>query len=271
MINTQIASYLAPGSVTWLFYADRLMEFPGLAGVAWAWCSPPAHCRQSGGDAQKYSGHAGLGFAHRGAAGRALRRGVAHLCQTLVATLFHYGKLAGRCGADCRGVGWLWGGLAGPGGHQGAGARLLRQPGCAPVKIAIVVLVITQILNAVLVPLIDHAGWPCRLAWGSGQRAVAVDRAGAARQLPAPAGLVALCPQVVAASALLAVLLAWGSHYFDWVALRAHSGQRVLLLLGLMMAAAWYFGALGPQGSSCGRCCAAERSLRTRRSGGNTG
>ncbi len=35
MINTQIASYLAPGSVTWLFYADRLMEFPtSLLGVA---------------------------------------------------------------------------------------------------------------------------------------------------------------------------------------------------------------------------------------------
>ena len=35
MINTQIASYLQQGSVTWLFYADRLMEFPtALFGVA---------------------------------------------------------------------------------------------------------------------------------------------------------------------------------------------------------------------------------------------
>ena len=35
MINTQIASYLTPGSVSWLFYADRLMEFPtALLGVA---------------------------------------------------------------------------------------------------------------------------------------------------------------------------------------------------------------------------------------------
>lgn len=30
-----VASYVAPGSVTWLFYADRLMEFPtALLGVA---------------------------------------------------------------------------------------------------------------------------------------------------------------------------------------------------------------------------------------------
>jgi putative peptidoglycan lipid II flippase len=35
LINTQIASYLAVGSVSWLNYADRLMEFPtALLGVA---------------------------------------------------------------------------------------------------------------------------------------------------------------------------------------------------------------------------------------------
>src|SRR5260364_14377 len=35
IINTNIASRLAPGSVTWLSYADRLMEFPSaLLGVA---------------------------------------------------------------------------------------------------------------------------------------------------------------------------------------------------------------------------------------------
>ena len=35
LINTQIASHLGPGSVSWLTYADRLMEFPtGLLGVA---------------------------------------------------------------------------------------------------------------------------------------------------------------------------------------------------------------------------------------------
>src|SRR6185312_10724633 len=35
VINTQIASHLADGSVSWLYYADRLMEFPSaLLGVA---------------------------------------------------------------------------------------------------------------------------------------------------------------------------------------------------------------------------------------------
>jgi putative peptidoglycan lipid II flippase len=39
VINTQIASHLTPGSVSWLTYADRLMEFPtALLGVALGWC-----------------------------------------------------------------------------------------------------------------------------------------------------------------------------------------------------------------------------------------
>ncbi len=35
LINTIFASFLAHGSVSWLYYADRLMEFPaGLLGAA---------------------------------------------------------------------------------------------------------------------------------------------------------------------------------------------------------------------------------------------
>ena len=35
LINTIFASFLANGSVSWLYYADRLMEFPtGMLGVA---------------------------------------------------------------------------------------------------------------------------------------------------------------------------------------------------------------------------------------------
>jgi putative peptidoglycan lipid II flippase len=49
MINTQIASYLAPGSVTWLFYADRLMEFPtALLGVALGVVLTPQLARRQG-------------------------------------------------------------------------------------------------------------------------------------------------------------------------------------------------------------------------------
>ena len=71
---------------------------------------------------------------------------------------------------------------------------------------------------------------------------------------------------------LLAVLLAWGSHYFDWVALRAHSGQRVLLLLGLMVAGCRGVFRCPVGGRAQAAADAAPLSvLCTRRSGGNTG
>ncbi len=57
MINTQIASYLAPGSVTWLFYADRLMEFPtALLGVALGVVlTPQLAAAKAAEDGQRYS------------------------------------------------------------------------------------------------------------------------------------------------------------------------------------------------------------------------
>ncbi len=44
--------------------------------------------------------------------------------------------------------------------------------------------------------------------------------------------------QVIAASALLAVLLVWGAQHFDWVEMRGKSWQRIGLLAALMVAAA---------------------------------
>ena len=38
IINTIFASFLASGSVSWMYYADRLMEFPS---VCWAWRLAP--------------------------------------------------------------------------------------------------------------------------------------------------------------------------------------------------------------------------------------
>jgi len=57
IINTQIASYLTPGSVSWISYADRLMEFPiALLGVALGVVlMPQLASAQAKGDADAYS------------------------------------------------------------------------------------------------------------------------------------------------------------------------------------------------------------------------
>src|SRR5690606_26467619 len=57
LINTQIASHLAVGSVSWLTYADRLMEFPtALLGVALGVVLlPQLAAAQAKGDDERYS------------------------------------------------------------------------------------------------------------------------------------------------------------------------------------------------------------------------
>ncbi|MFY3384393.1 murein biosynthesis integral membrane protein MurJ [Paracidovorax sp. MALMAid1276] len=254
MINTQIASYLAPGSVTWLFYADRLMEFPtALLGVALGVVlTPQLTAARAAGDADKYS--AMLDWGLRIVVLLAVPSAVALLTFStpLVATLFHHGKLAD---SD---VGQIAVALSGYGaGLLGLVAIKVLAPGYyasqdvrTPVKIAIVVLVITQLLNAALVPFIAHAGLALSIGLGALVNAlwllVGLLRRGSYQPRP---GWGRFALQVVAASALLAVLLLWGSQHFDWVGMRGRSLQRVGLLAGLMVAAAVvYFGALWAAG-----------------------
>ena len=60
LINTQIASHLVPGSVSWLTYADRLMEFPtALLGVALGVVlTPQLAAAKAANDNAKVLGHA---------------------------------------------------------------------------------------------------------------------------------------------------------------------------------------------------------------------
>jgi putative peptidoglycan lipid II flippase len=81
-----------------------------------------------------------------------------------------------------------------------------------PVKIAIVVLVITQLLNLVLVPWLAHAGWPCPSAWRRWSMPPGCCRL-LRRGLQAGAGLGQPLMQVTAAAILLAVLLLWAAHF----------------------------------------------------------
>jgi putative peptidoglycan lipid II flippase len=254
MINTQIASYLAPGSVTWLFYADRLMEFPtALLGVALGVVlTPQLSAAKAAGDAERYSSM--LDWGLRIVVLLAVPSGVALLtfAEPLVATLFHHGALQDRD------VGQIALALAGYGvGLLGLVAIKVLAPGYyasqdirTPVRIAIAVLICTQLLNLAFVPWLAHAGLALSIGLGALLNAlwllIGLRRRGSYR--PAP-GWYKFSLQVVAASALLAIFLAWGSQHFDWLALRAQGGRRAgLLALWLAGAAVLYFGALAASG-----------------------
>jgi putative peptidoglycan lipid II flippase len=254
MINTQIASYLAPGSVTWLFYADRLMEFPtALLGVALGVVlTPQLAAAKAAGDAARYSAMLDWGLRIVVLLAVPCAVGLLTLADPLVATLFHYGALRD---AD---VGEIGRALAGYGvGLLGLVAIKVLAPGYyasqdirTPVRIAMAVLVITQVLNLALVPWVQHAGLALSIGLAALVNAVwlliGLLRRGSYRPQP---GWGRYVLQVVAASTLMALLLVAASQSFDWIGLRAHAGQRVALLAGVLAAAVLlYFGALWAAG-----------------------
>ncbi len=250
MINTQIASWLTAGSVTWLGYADRLMEFPtALLGVALGVVlMPQLAAARAADDTGRYSDL--LDWGLRLAVLLAVPTSVALLtfAQPLVATLYHYGAFKD---SD---VGQVAIALAGYGaGLLGLVAIKVLAPGFyasqdirTPVRIAIAVLVITQLLNIALVPLLKHAGLALSIGLGAMINAawllVGLLRRGSYKPSP---GWWVFSLQVVAASALLAVFLMWGAQAFPWVELRAQGFKRAgLLALMIAGAGVLYFGAL---------------------------
>ena len=119
-----------------------------------------------------------------------------------------------------------------------------------PMLIAVAVLVLTQMMNYVLVPYLQHAALTLSIGVGALINAAwllaGLLRRGSYRPLPRW-GMFLL--QVVAGSALLAVYLLWAAAYLDWVGLQAVALQRVgWMALVLLGAALVYFGALWAAG-----------------------
>lgn len=250
LINTQIASHLTPGSVSWLTYADRLMEFPtAMLGVAiGVVLTPQLSAAKAADDAAKYS--AMLDWGLRIVVVLAVPCAVALLtfAEPLVATLYHYGAFTDNdVQQTTRALMGYGAGLLGlvaikvlaPGFYASQDIR-------TPVRIAVVVLVITQLLNLVLVPYFQHAGLALAIGIGALINALwlllGLMRRGSYKPTPGW-GVFAL--QVVAASALLAVFLLWAEASVNWVALKSQYLQRIgFLLLVLSASAAIYFVAL---------------------------
>ncbi|WP_461466878.1 murein biosynthesis integral membrane protein MurJ [Melaminivora sp.] len=250
MINTQIASYLATGSVTWLFYADRLMEFPtALLGVALGVVlTPQLAAARAAGDDQRYSAMLDWGLRLVLLLALPCAVGLLVFGRPLVATLFHHGALG------VRDVEQITLALAGYGaGLLGLVAIKVLAPGYyasqdirTPVRIAIVVLLVTQLLNVALVPWLAHAGLALSIGLGAllnaGWLLLGLIRRGSF--VPRP-GWLRLGLQVLLANGLLALFLYWANGRIDWLGLQAQSWQRAAwLALALLGALLLYFGTL---------------------------
>jgi putative peptidoglycan lipid II flippase len=250
IINTNIASHLAEGSNAWLYYADRLMEFPSaLLGVALATVLVPALSKAFA--EQRTDDYArmldwGLRLVCLIALPAALGLGL--LAEGLIAVLFQGGKFGARDVAQTAValVGYAVGLL-------GLIAVKILAPGFyaqqdikTPVKIAVGVLAATQLANLALVPWLEHAGLAWSISLGAWANAALLYAGLRRRGIYAPQpGWGAFLLKLTVALVLLAALLVFAGREIDWVGLH----QRWLLRAGLLAAVIGaalllYFGVL---------------------------
>jgi putative peptidoglycan lipid II flippase len=162
LISTIFASFLATGSVSWLFYADRLMEFPtGLLGVGLGTILLPSLAKQF--QTKNFAEYSklldwGLRLTFLFALPAALA--LALLAVPLVTTLFHYGQFSDHDVWMTRNAVMAYSiGLTGlilvkilaPGFYA-------RQNIRTPVKIGLLTLGVTQALNLILLMPLQHVG-----------------------------------------------------------------------------------------------------------------
>jgi putative peptidoglycan lipid II flippase len=250
LVNTQIASHVAVGAVSWLTYADRLMEFPtALLGVALGVVLlPQLSAAQARQDAVAYSGM--LDWGLRLALLLSLPCALALLLfpRGLVTVLYHYGAF------DATDVAMTVSALRGYGvGLLGlvaikvlAPAFYARQDIRTPVRIAIGVLLATQAMNLVLVPWLGHAGLALAIGLGAlvnaGLLLGGLLRRGVFRP---QAGWRAFALRVTVANVAVGVVLAWAAQRIDWLGLQGHWAQRAgAVALVLAGVALLYFAVL---------------------------
>ena len=162
IINTIFASFLVSGSVSWMYYADRLMEFPsGVLGVALGTILLPSLAKSfSSGNQAEYSRLMdwGLRLCFLLALPCAVALGI--LAGPLTVALFQYGKFTAFDAAMTQRaliaysvgrMGLIVVKVLAPGFYS-------RQDIKTPVKIAIVTLIMTQLMNLAFIGPLKHAG-----------------------------------------------------------------------------------------------------------------
>ena len=249
VINTIFASFLATGSVSWLYYADRLMEFPsGMLGVALGTILLPSlskhHANQSPRDYSRlldWGLRITLLLAVPAAAALAL------LAVPLVTTLFQYGAFSATDTFATRDaviaysvglVGLILVKVLAPGFYAQQNIK-------TPVKVAIASLVATQLMNLAFIWHLRHAGLALAISLGAfvnaGLLFVLLRRAGVYQ--PQPGWRVFALKLGVAVYVMGTVLWLTSGSATEWLSARA--AQRVVWLAEIVVAGAGsYFATL---------------------------
>jgi putative peptidoglycan lipid II flippase len=249
ILSMIFASYLVTGSVSWLYYADRLMEFPlGLLGAALGTILLPSLSKQfAARSTDEYSRLLDWGLRMTLLLATPAAAALAVLAVPLVTTLFHYGAftasdvMATRSAVVAYSVGVV--GLVmvkvlAPGFYA-------RQDIGTPVRIGIIALVATQVMNFILIWPLQHAGLALAIALGACFNAALLLRGLLRRGVYSPqAGwAVFLMKLGIAVYAMSVVLWMAAGASTEWLV--AGAAARALRLTGIvLLGTATYFGAL---------------------------
>jgi putative peptidoglycan lipid II flippase len=249
LINTQLAAALGDGRISWITYADRLMEFPGaLLGVALGTVLLPSLAKYHA-DANPEHYRSLLDWGLRLAFMLALPAALALwvLAIPLIATLYKYGQFtlndvvqtrSALLGYSVGLLGLIVVKILAPGFYA-------RQIMATPVKIAFVTVLVSQTFALILMFPLGHAGLTLSTSIGACLNAGLLFWFLKKRGIyqPSPGWLMFVSKLVVALFALAAVLLWLGGPASFW--LSATLWPKVGRLAGVCAAgAAAYFGAL---------------------------
>ncbi len=162
LLDTVLASFLQTGSVSWLYYSDRLSELPlGVFGIAIATVILPSLSRtHAAQNPERFAQMLDWGIRMILLIGVPAALALALLAEPLIATLFHYGEMTDRdvmmSAFSLRA--YAFGLLAFMLIKVLAPGYFARQDTKTPVKIAVKAMAANMVLNLILIWPLDHAG-----------------------------------------------------------------------------------------------------------------
>ena len=247
LINTIFASFLVTGSVSWLYYADRLMEFPsGMLGVALGTIILPSLSKYHA-DAKhdEYARLLDWGLRLTVLLAVPSAAALAVLALPLITALFHYGRFSVEDAWMTRQalmaysvglVGIILVKILAPGFYA-------RQNITTPVKIGIFTLVMTQAMNLAFIVPLKHAGLALAIGLGACLNAALLYRGLRRNGIYSPQpgwGMFTL--KVAVAVALMAVALFFAMGDAAWW-LGAAWQKKLPAVLGLVVLGVAVYGA----------------------------
>ncbi|MEN8216048.1 MAG: murein biosynthesis integral membrane protein MurJ [Pseudomonadota bacterium] len=249
LIDTLMASFLVTGSISWLYYSDRLMEFPlAIFGLALATVMLPDLSKSvAQGDMQKYSKTLDWALRWLFLILIPSMLGLIILAAPILTTLFHNGEFSDNdvirtshslIAYSVGLVGFVLIKVLASGFYS-------RQDTRTPVKIAVIAMVANMVLNLILIWPLAHAGLALATSLAALLNAGLLYRGLRTEGVfqPQP-GWRRFLLRIAMASGCMVLLLWWGSGPLD-IWLNMGTLERALHLSGWIVAAlVVYFASL---------------------------